>query len=113
MSIEEIFSKQNGVTHHTEPINDCLQKGFSAKFTIVGYVKDTRYLIAMLDSSSRITGDLIKSGVNHIVENFDSTRKYIYVNVRALGIDPKRTKVKRKKKEKVSKISIDSIELSF
>jgi len=112
-NIEDIYSIENGRNYNVRTFTDKLQPSFYAKFKIVGFVKNTKYLIGRLNDDSALSCDFINRNDNHTIDiEDDDNGKYIYVNISSLGGKYSINKSIEIKKKKLKKV-INNLEVNL
>lgn len=119
MTIQDIYEKESGNSYSNRPINDTVQKGFIIDYKIVGYVKNTNYLIGALKRGSGISCDFISTNDTHTInENISDNYGYIYVNIGCLdkysnSVVTKRKRIKKQPVLKEKEIDLLSNDLEW
>jgi hypothetical protein len=111
MTIEDIYNIEKGVHYTNRPFNDKKAKGFIANYKIVGYVRNTRYLVGLLDKNQGLTSSEIKEGLNCIltINKAEELKRLIYVNIDCLGKYPSEKVILRKS----DRLNLEEIKLNI
>jgi hypothetical protein len=110
MKIEDIYKVEKGVYYINRPVDGKKQNGFTACYKIVGYMKDTRYLIGLLDKNQGFSFNNIQRDNSNIIEvnNKEEMSRLIYINIGCLGKYPREKIILRRKKNKdINEVKID------